>query len=1594
MLFPGFDVILFGIFFVMTEGAVQEIGAWEERKIITLLFIDVLQVVRVITSASYGWSATTSQAVRNCDIVYIFTRLVSSVIPRYSLFILAFILVSVTLLDTIYVAKLFAAGEVKKMWPVKLLRKVVSIVVTILFSSIIKWLLIPTDCLVSLERPTFSEEINPGGAECDPFGMPSVLATVPMVLTALSYILFALITSYLSFECNPLSRQPRASSTGRVEVLFAMVKVSGTVLIYFADFITSVAVTAIIFLGSVYVFRAHLARLPWQDQRINMLRGGVLGCVTHLAGSSCVVASLEAANFMQDTSTKQSVQYTLIGLLPVAFATGIWLVNRRKEGIVTKINRLRGDWEAQTATQQAIDTAAGGTGDDQHDHQSLAGAQAIVQKKTMYTSFFDPTLDSKRAFSSSIEALTACRVLLLQRVESDLPFLRHVMQRGLEEHPDCPCLKILQLTIERFVLKNKLQAAETEKNLKRGLNSLPIDFQYVFYVVERKATQANAVETIGLGNVTSMNLMEWGAGIDRAKKAHMAALHHIRDFWRQLRKTSRDRMDKSEMAELIQKLDDYEESTEAAKTEYETLLVNYSSSVELLQAYAHFQDSILNDSRTADMIRQQAITLDDSPEAAEGMDDNMQHILEQACAQSASTSAADNVRVKTSKWLDVFSDKILGKEQSLMVALEFKVRAFVLLLVAVSTVGFVLIDIGLLSEEAMFTNIELIDKTAVNRGYGMIALYDLRDMFLASRAGDRHKFEDARGSLFQVSEAMTAQQLINYEHARSADLKKFYNEKECHFVVPIHDKWMNRTMNFWEYGIEYSRLMSRAGSTTFEDMSSLNNKIGNISMQKASVQFLFENTHRNYIPTMEELLSKYENNVEALGKLASQSVDIVCSFNAILVVFMTFFVVKQLPSALKSLQSRHLSCSFGMSLPRNVCFRIYKYYDEIVLQMKMMEDEEMAAMQVVGEDADQGGAPHMDGDDEPEGSQGSHEGDAKEKPKGNRKEIVESEGLCDLTLANLERYTQENSKISTFDMLNHKQQSPKAEQPFSSSAPPFTSPSPGMWTAEDVGMEGNQEDALFDSSIDLAVDGKKQGEGGGNVTVKRVLSDQGSASKRSILKQVSPSPSQRGGGFQASTKSLTFSAVEDPSPKLQENKICSQLVVVDGGVTPEAAASGLASKYKKALGKPSSSDIQISFSARKGEGSGTDSDRDGSGRKFGRKEKDESKGGGSGDTGDRLYWEIEEERRDSKKKKSKAQSGNSELFARTFSDIPKPETLGKDGELAEISSTTIDMIHERLTKKQPWYTKTEVFVTVFAAVFALSVFSMLYPARLITLIVNMGPTTNQAGRRRFLTEAVVFYTRELVLNDKFARMDRAEAVADLEYYLHELEAANIAITRGGSKRITSGADARSHRHNELMYAPGCPWREDPTNCSSVIRPDAATRGLHYMYSTFVDATLAIIAKYEGLLDGEVAHKQDLFAYHLDSTKFDTTDWNATVQGLKVLEGDPNAAFIVEQFHGDLHQGWKYAVQIFYDETHELLEKAHFEFLTYFIVYLVGLVCLFYFVLFRRTVSGAVTEGDKARIWIHRVPMHLFTPEELLLVESYFGVKQATNANGM
>ena len=147
--------------------------------------------------------------------------------------------------------------------------------------------------------------------------MPEILITAPTLLIATLYIIFAMATSYLAFEINPLSRHPRAQSTGRVEATFQAYKIS-VLLLYLARFVTPITISAIHFLFSLYVLRKHVTVMPFHNNTTNKVRGGIYGLVVWWSFASLGMSVIHVATSGSQPEWLQGLQWVCIGvsLLP------------------------------------------------------------------------------------------------------------------------------------------------------------------------------------------------------------------------------------------------------------------------------------------------------------------------------------------------------------------------------------------------------------------------------------------------------------------------------------------------------------------------------------------------------------------------------------------------------------------------------------------------------------------------------------------------------------------------------------------------------------------------------------------------------------------------------------------------------------------------------------------------------------------------------------------------------------------------------------------------------------------------------------------------------------------------------------------------------------------------------------------------------------------------------------------------------------------------------------------------------------------------------------------------------------------------------
>jgi hypothetical protein len=144
------------------------------------------------------------------------------------------------------VGYLFHRGIMDAVLPVKILRFLLTLSVFTFYPNFLQFLIFPITCYVSpfLRDNLGAAMVVSGGhldvnayvgynsTECRPFSVPAIGPTVAALLLAASFVVFAAVVSYMSFEINPLSRNPTAMCNGRVETLWLVFKTSAVVLVY------------------------------------------------------------------------------------------------------------------------------------------------------------------------------------------------------------------------------------------------------------------------------------------------------------------------------------------------------------------------------------------------------------------------------------------------------------------------------------------------------------------------------------------------------------------------------------------------------------------------------------------------------------------------------------------------------------------------------------------------------------------------------------------------------------------------------------------------------------------------------------------------------------------------------------------------------------------------------------------------------------------------------------------------------------------------------------------------------------------------------------------------------------------------------------------------------------------------------------------------------------------------------------------------------------------------------------------------------------------------------------------------------------------
>jgi len=944
---------VFFVFYIVNEENCREgTGPWTYRFWVFVYVVDGIQVLRVLFSSRYGWSWAVVTVAKSLNVIELMVSL-GSTIPRVVFYAVVHILVAIAMCCVFYISKTYQQGTIKHKFPVKILNGTIAGMYTVFYASCLGWILYPADCGVP-ETNYFSGLLHGPDCDCQPWGIPEFGFTLLSILVAMIFILFSFASAFLCFEVNPLAQRVRASCTGRVELVWTIVRVLCVVLGLLTTYLPSTICAAIVLLFAGGLMQYHLDMLPYHDLTENIVRGGVYTSVAWSALTSVLISAVADPDVPPPTSV-YVLEWICVAIVPVIFCAGMTLVYSRHKKLIRQINMLRREYEISPEYKARADRRRRRSAAS--SQMESGGATDAYAKQSIFDRFFDLEFEANRAFDSAKHAHLLSRVILLERKKTDIPFLSYVLKRGLTEFPESRDLIILNVLLMRMFVKAGVlnQSSNHERLMEALTDHTWLDHDFVLFASQRGSGQQ---ETMGKDEVNEFQLMEFERKFDKVQKIHRECVLALKTFWQLFfkhKKIFRSKKKYSEhlsekVEELLTCMKIIETSKEAAYDGYRSLLEKFPRNVSLLRSMAGFCDVALNRAWEASQYRDQALMLETSDESESSIqehekieedDDEDDEGGVPHAAKSASGSSDGTGRAKVDRVLAQWRESVMSRELTDLKKLHWRIFYATLMICVVCTVGFALTD-NMLYEQSAHACINLVVGAQVFRVQLMDALFTVRSLFLAG-SRDPSSLSLYQTRLDQISRSFASVHVDNFQHAPTA-VVDFYNRPQWSTVVPSGNGWTEVSSSLWSLGNELASQIGLTSGVKLQDVKNWTNNLDGISPSLRAVAYLNENVIQHSVPAFEALGSAYIDQVVAFGILTHSMIWVIVSLNVVLILLVAAHVLRSLDGVIKVVQHERVVMLMVLYSTRNCTQKIFNFYD--AADRALTELEEGGIMQV------------------------------------------------------------------------------------------------------------------------------------------------------------------------------------------------------------------------------------------------------------------------------------------------------------------------------------------------------------------------------------------------------------------------------------------------------------------------------------------------------------------------------------------------------------------------------------------------------------------------------------------------------------------------
>lgn len=584
----GLEDALFRLLHVMTEQ--KRLGNAARLLRFFVMLASFLQTLSLVCNPDLGWDAETWEALQWISLLKLLVPRADSLGSFLAGYIPAVAVVWLALADGVYVhGSLRSPAPSALLWPIRTLRVVVTLLLSAGFIPVMTILLVPFDCDL-LQRYVGSELVCHSSAHLS--------AIIASALTLTLLVPAACLLALTHFEANPLSGNPIARPSSRVDCAETIFRTIMVVAVLFVSSATLVALLMVFLTG----FHAVLVigSLPYYSQKTNERRAALSGMLFWLSlGSLVVSASGSAAGSPERLWITASCACTspLAGLAAVCGARRRFqwlrsLAMRVKSGNVEEHSR-RYRWLSAVSPQTTSAHTPQSSGARQPRRSKLNSVLSAGELEGDMT--LSECITKHLVFETDIEVMV--RAILQNPTEESVKRAGLLFYEAMFVFPSSLYLRLQYCTFLQLHRRGTVRALSLLQDAQRFSGA--IDLRYARWSRMQEWYQMRQTSQIGGRSLDIVSVVAFMKEYNGTLARHIGALRALRHFWGILARQRAPAHGRNTARALSYQLHKIRERTREAHDGYVALAARFPNSEVLRQSYGLFLLNVVQDEEGA-----------------------------------------------------------------------------------------------------------------------------------------------------------------------------------------------------------------------------------------------------------------------------------------------------------------------------------------------------------------------------------------------------------------------------------------------------------------------------------------------------------------------------------------------------------------------------------------------------------------------------------------------------------------------------------------------------------------------------------------------------------------------------------------------------------------------------------------------------------------------------------------------------------------------------------------------------------------------------------------------------------------------------------